>query len=636
MAEHESKSPSGAQDVEEIRRKKKSAEPVPEKLKAQLGEPNPFATILKDPMGESSIENHAALLGDERFSHPANDVQVARMVTELQQSYGNAHLQQVMGRIQAKLSINPPDDAYEREADRMADAVMQTSADQIQRQPEEEEEEELMMKPASEIQRQPLEEEEELLQAKPASEIQRQPIEEEEEYAKLSDIPKLPGVGSQYGRVPPRTESQYAKLSDVAPPLGSQYAKTPEFVHPPGPATEVPGKAGPLWWRIRVSQGMEAPGTPPESIYAESKSQYAMTPSWVTATPQYGRPGSVKPGSEYGKIPPKPQSAKTPEEWARVEDFPHVTGAKSQYGKAPRWVTATPRKSEATTKPEEEELMMKPASEIQRQPEEEEEEELQMKPASEIQRQPEEEEEEELLQTKVVGSRVPEVSENLEMRINTARGNGQPLSDSVRPSLEPRLGHDFSEVRIHTDAEADKLSRQLGAEAFTTGHDVFFREGAYQPDSESGKRLIVHELAHVVQQQAVPAVQRQVETTVKPEGPPLTEEEKEEEAMLAARAGTWQAVVVGSLENLKRLAEEEEYEAVLDGVKQVIDVILNLAMGWNLSEGAWGQINVVVDTLIGAKEQATGVTTGGKGIPGYISGALGTAIPVALSPKLLK
>ena len=155
-------------------------------------------------------------------------------------------------------------------------------------------------------------------------------------------------------------------------------------------------------------------------------------------------------------------------------------------------------------------IMQTSAYPIQRQ-EEEEEEELQMKAASQVQRQEEEEEEEEMLQPKPAGSQPVMVSKNLETQINAARGGGQPLDDSVRASLEPQFGHDFGEVKVHTDAEANRLSQQLGAEAFTTGRDIFFREGAYQPGSSSGKGLIAHELTHVVQQQAAPALQRQEE-----------------------------------------------------------------------------------------------------------------------------
>lgn len=130
---------------------------------------------------------------------------------------------------------------------------------------------------------------------------------------------------------------------------------------------------------------------------------------------------------------------------------------------------------------------------------------------SEIQRQ-EEEEEVETKSTSEKQHQPSAVSEETEADISTARGSGQPLPDSVRNSLEPQLGHDFSQVHIHTDAKANKLSQQLGAEAFTIGNDVFFREGAYQPGSDSGRGLIAHELTHVVQQGAARVSRQAAET----------------------------------------------------------------------------------------------------------------------------
>lgn len=85
-------------------------------------------------------------------------------------------------------------------------------------------------------------------------------------------------------------------------------------------------------------------------------------------------------------------------------------------------------------------------------------------------------------------------------RINQARGNGQPLESGVQEQMSGALGADFSGVRVHTTGEADQLSQQLGAKAFTTGQDVFFRSGAYSPQSSGGQELIAHELTHVVQQ----------------------------------------------------------------------------------------------------------------------------------------
>jgi hypothetical protein len=66
--------------------------------------------------------------------------------------------------------------------------------------------------------------------------------------------------------------------------------------------------------------------------------------------------------------------------------------------------------------------------------------------------------------------------------------------------MEQAFGSDFNDVKIHTDTEADTLNRQLNAKAFTTGTDIFFRDGEYNPDFDGGKKLIAHELTHVVQQ----------------------------------------------------------------------------------------------------------------------------------------
>lgn len=84
--------------------------------------------------------------------------------------------------------------------------------------------------------------------------------------------------------------------------------------------------------------------------------------------------------------------------------------------------------------------------------------------------------------------------------IERARGGGSPLDDSVRSDMEGGLGVDLSAVRVHTDARADALNRSVQAEAFTTGTDIFFRSGTYSPGASDGRRLLAHELTHVVQQ----------------------------------------------------------------------------------------------------------------------------------------
>ena len=82
----------------------------------------------------------------------------------------------------------------------------------------------------------------------------------------------------------------------------------------------------------------------------------------------------------------------------------------------------------------------------------------------------------------------------------TLRGGGRPLSDSTRSYFEPRFGHDFSPVRVHSDAAAADAAHHLRARAFTYGRHVTFGAGQYSPGTTEGRRLLAHELTHVVQQ----------------------------------------------------------------------------------------------------------------------------------------
>ena len=137
-----------------------------------------------------------------------------------------------------------------------------------------------------------------------------------------------------------------------------------------------------------------------------------------------------------------------------------------------------------------------------------------------VQRQPEQDE----LQKKAIGANCKqfspiqgkemsaggEVSTGLESEINRARGGGQPLVPELQVKMGEAMESDFSGVRVHTDEPADALNQSVGARAFTTGQDLFFKRGEYQPGSRGGQELIAHELTHVVQQNGG-AVQRQVE-----------------------------------------------------------------------------------------------------------------------------
>lgn len=80
-------------------------------------------------------------------------------------------------------------------------------------------------------------------------------------------------------------------------------------------------------------------------------------------------------------------------------------------------------------------------------------------------------------------------------------GNGRPLDASVRAFMESRFNHDFSQVRVHTDAAAAQSAEAVSAKAYTVGNDIVFKSGMYTPETVIGRHLLAHELTHVIQQQ---------------------------------------------------------------------------------------------------------------------------------------
>lgn len=145
---------------------------------------------------------------------------------------------------------------------------------------------------------------------------------------------------------------------------------------------------------------------------------------------------------------------------------------------------------------------------LQRQAEEEE-----PAQAKSLQRQAEEEEpaqakplqrqtEDETAQAK--GATATTVSPGVESSIQAMRGGGRPLPDETRGFYETRMGYDLSGVRIHADANANDAATHLNAQAFTLGQDIFFGAGRYEPQTNSGKWLLAHELTHTVQQSPQP------------------------------------------------------------------------------------------------------------------------------------
>jgi Domain of unknown function (DUF4157)/Protein-glutamine gamma-glutamyltransferase len=112
-------------------------------------------------------------------------------------------------------------------------------------------------------------------------------------------------------------------------------------------------------------------------------------------------------------------------------------------------------------------------------------------------------------------------------------GRGRPLETGLAGRMGAALGHDFSDVRVHTDAQAGALSDSLDARAFTIGRDVAFSPGEYQPGTPVGDALIAHELAHVAQQRGAPAGEPMAKG---PDGEAALEEEADVAAVHAVVA----------------------------------------------------------------------------------------------------
>jgi Domain of unknown function (DUF4157) len=93
---------------------------------------------------------------------------------------------------------------------------------------------------------------------------------------------------------------------------------------------------------------------------------------------------------------------------------------------------------------------------------------------------------------------------DVEAAIGRTRGAGSSLDTGSRQRMGSALGDPLADVRVHTDDTADSLARSVSARAFTTGADLYFARGEYQPSTSEGQRLLAHELSHVVQQRGAP------------------------------------------------------------------------------------------------------------------------------------
>jgi hypothetical protein len=128
------------------------------------------------------------------------------------------------------------------------------------------------------------------------------------------------------------------------------------------------------------------------------------------------------------------------------------------------------------------------------------------------------------------------------------RSPGQPLDPETRTFMESRFGHDFSRVRVHTDGRAADSARAVNAHAYTVGRDVVFAAGHYQPRTGEGRRLLGHELTHVMQESSSVLHAPPALVTM---GEPGDAYEREADAM-ATQVGSGKAVEVSLVRKLNK------------------------------------------------------------------------------------
>lgn len=230
------------------------------------------------------------------------------------------------------------------------------------------------------------------------------------------------------------------------------------------------------------------------------------------------------------------------------------------------------------------------------------------------------------------GSEQATLDEGTITRIGAQKGSGKPLEAGTRSEMEAAFKQDFGDVRIHADASADELVRELDAKAFTTGKDVFFREGAYQPDSEPGKSLLGHELTHVVQQEggvqsrnaigrigdafeeeaasvgqamsegqevsvemasAAPALQR--ETATKDEAKAPEAEAGVDKARLAALKAVFDAAVVKPMRKAYEVmgGDKPDAQAGYDHLQTAYEVLLSLVKSYKGVEPVYSRLIIL-------------------------------------------
>jgi hypothetical protein len=348
---------------------------------------------------------------------------------------------------QAKLSINKPGDKYEQEADRIADQVMRMPEPAVQRQTvleEEEEDETLQMKP---------------LAAQITPLVQRETIDEEEEE---EVAPANRGGGQAISLSMRNLEYREHNLPSEEPDareytgptaVEARARKVPPPRYSPSPEQVKAEREAAKWWRL-WREWMEYKENRPLSnlgIIEDllQKADKAIKESPFKETIKMLLKAVTERKEKGGENKLKEYQDKL---WKLLQEYEELMNLR--------------RKEKEKMKGEVQRLALN---------------------------------EEELLAADRADAQVPTFTSSVEAAVQSG---GQPLDAATRAIMEPRFGHDFSHVRVHTGPQAAVAAQTVNARAFTVGHDIVFGQGQYAPKVIAGQKLLAHELVHTVQQTA--------------------------------------------------------------------------------------------------------------------------------------
>jgi hypothetical protein len=190
------------------------------------------------------------------------------------------------------------------------------------------------------------------------------------------------------------------------------------------------------------------------------------------------------------------------------------------------------------------------------------------------------------------------------------RAPGEPLDAATRATLEPRLGYDFSQVRVHVDSTAAESARAVNASAYTVGNHLVFDRQKYAPHTEHGQKLLAHELAHVVQQRAAGRTPSSSQAKRRP----------------TARAAVHlQRQVYGPAASTGAGADFDVYLLQFNALEQAA-----ITEGYNFNDRVTAFRKLYYDSASAAKTYA-GAVVGGGAFNILIPGAAGTKIPASWS-----